>query len=138
MAGTRATGLASRNFAIADGVQPGPENTNCNCSDAPDVSTVERPVRGKRVCTHCETRVQARMTPHIIDKGTLSSGNRRRHDALESRSDQLEAKDFHPSRCSAVSLQNPGERAAGELTPRSVLKISDLPYFAIASSTASV
>jgi hypothetical protein len=37
-----------------------------------------------------------------------------------------------------VFEQQAGERAAGELTPWSVLNISGLPYFAIASSTASV
>lgn len=86
MAGIRATGLASRNFAVADSVQQEPENTICNCSYAlervgedvaeklgyaPDVSTVERHGRGKWDCAHCETRVQARVTPHIIDKGIL-------------------------------------------------------------------
>lgn len=84
MPGTRATGLASRNFAIVDGVQPRPENTNCSYAlervgedvaeklgYAPDVFTVERHVRGKWVCTHCETRVQASLTPHVIDKGIL-------------------------------------------------------------------
>jgi transposase len=86
VAGTRAPELASRNFAIDDRVQPGPENTNCNYSNAlervgedvaeklgyrPNVVTVERHMRGKWICTHSETRVHARVTPHIIDKGIL-------------------------------------------------------------------
>ena len=36
---------------------------------APGVFTVERHVRGKWVCAHCETLIQAPVAPHIIDKG---------------------------------------------------------------------
>ena len=36
---------------------------------APGVFSVERHVRGKWVCSHCETLVQAPVAPHIIDKG---------------------------------------------------------------------
>jgi transposase len=38
------------------------------------VFTVERHVRGKWVCTHCETLVQAPVAPHIIDKGLPTAG----------------------------------------------------------------
>jgi transposase len=66
-----------------------PENTICNCGCAlkrigedvsekldytPGVFTVERHVRGKWVCTHCETLVQAPLAPHIIDKGIPTTG----------------------------------------------------------------
>jgi transposase len=61
-----------------------PENTTCSCGCAlkrigedvaekldyvPGVFTVERHVRGKWVCAHCETLIQAPVAPHIIDKG---------------------------------------------------------------------
>ena len=36
--------------------------------------TAERHVRGKRVCTHCETLVLAPVVPHIIGKGIPTSG----------------------------------------------------------------
>ena len=66
-----------------------PENTTCGCGCAlerigedvaekldyaPGVFTVERHVRGKWVCKHCETLVQAPVAPHIIDKGLPTSG----------------------------------------------------------------
>jgi transposase len=66
-----------------------PENITCSCGCtlkrigedvaekldyAPGVFTVERHVRGKWVCTHCETLVQAPVAPHIIDKGIPTSG----------------------------------------------------------------
>jgi transposase len=41
---------------------------------APGVFTVERHVRGKWVCAHCETLVQAPVAPHIIDKGIPTTG----------------------------------------------------------------
>ena len=66
-----------------------PANTTCNCGCAlkrigedvaekldyvPGVFTVERHVRGKWVCTECETLVQAPVAPHIIDKGIPTAG----------------------------------------------------------------
>lgn len=66
-----------------------PENTHCGCGCqlkrigedvaekldyAPGVFTVERHVRGKWVCTKCETLVQAPVAPHIIDKGIPTTG----------------------------------------------------------------
>ena len=66
-----------------------PQNTTCACGCAlerigedvaekldyaPGVFTVERHVRGKWVCTHCETLVQAPVAPHIIDKGIPTTG----------------------------------------------------------------
>ena len=66
-----------------------PENTTCACGCAlkrigedvaekldyaPGVFTVERHVRGKWVCAHCESLVQAPVAPHIIDKGIPTSG----------------------------------------------------------------
>jgi len=58
-----------------------PENTTCGCGCllkrigedvaekldyAPGVFTVERHVRGKWVCTKCETLVQAAVAPHLL------------------------------------------------------------------------
>ena len=66
-----------------------PENTTCGCGCAmkrigedvaekldyqPGVFTVERHIRGKWVCAHCETLVQAPVAPHIIDKGLPTAG----------------------------------------------------------------
>jgi len=66
-----------------------PENTTCSCGCAlkrigedvsqkldyvPGVFTVERHVRGKWVCAHCQTLVQAPVAPHIIDKGIPTTG----------------------------------------------------------------
>src|ERR1022692_4611436 len=66
-----------------------PDNTTCHCGCAlkrigedvaekldyvPGVFTVERHVRGKWVCTECETLVQAPVAPHIIDKGIPTTG----------------------------------------------------------------
>jgi transposase len=66
-----------------------PENTTCSCGCklerigedvaekldyTPGVFTVERHVRGKWVCAHCESLVQAPVAPHIIDKGIPTTG----------------------------------------------------------------
>ena len=66
-----------------------PESTTCGCGCAmkrigedvaekldyqPGVFTVERHIRGKWVCTRCETLVQAPVAPHIIDKGIPTTG----------------------------------------------------------------
>jgi transposase len=66
-----------------------PESTTCGCGCAmrrigedvaekldyqPGVFTVERHIRGKWVCAHCETLVQAPVAPHIIDKGIPTTG----------------------------------------------------------------
>jgi len=66
-----------------------PDSTTCRCGCAlkrigedvaekldyqPGVFTVERHVRGKWVCTQCETLVQAPVPPHIIDKGIPTTG----------------------------------------------------------------
>jgi transposase len=66
-----------------------PELTTCGCGCqlrrigedvaekldyAPGVFTVERHIRGKWVCTKCETLVQAPVAPHIIDKGIPTTG----------------------------------------------------------------
>lgn len=40
----------------------------------PGVFTVERHIRGKWVCDHCETLTQAPMPAHIIDKGIPTTG----------------------------------------------------------------
>ncbi len=66
-----------------------PANATCSCGCAlkrigedvaekldyePGVFTVERHVRGKWICTECETLVQAPVAPHIIDKGIPTAG----------------------------------------------------------------
>src|SRR5581483_5389493 len=66
-----------------------PEHTQCSCGCAlerigEDVSekldyapgqfSVERHVRGKWVCRHCETLIQAPVAPHILDKGIPTAG----------------------------------------------------------------
>lgn len=40
----------------------------------PGVFSVERHIRGKWVCAHCETLVQAPVPPHVIDKGLPTTG----------------------------------------------------------------
>ena len=66
-----------------------PDDTACSCGCqlkrigedvaekldyVPGVFTVERHIRGKWVCGHCETLVQAPVAPHIIDKGIPTTG----------------------------------------------------------------
>jgi transposase len=66
-----------------------PESTACRCGCAmkrigqdvaekldyrPGIFTVERHIRGKWVCSRCETLVQAPVAPHIIDKGIPTTG----------------------------------------------------------------
>jgi transposase len=66
-----------------------PQSTTCTCGCQlqrigedvaekldyqPGVFTVERHVRGKWVCAHCETLIQAPVAPHIIDKGIPTAG----------------------------------------------------------------
>jgi transposase len=66
-----------------------PDSTTCRCGCqlkrigedvaekldyAPGVFTVERHIRGKWVCTKCETLVQAPVPAHIIDKGIPTTG----------------------------------------------------------------
>jgi transposase len=66
-----------------------PESTVCGCGCQmqrmgedvaekldyqPGVFTVERHVRGKWVCRHCETLVQAPVPAHVIDKGIPTAG----------------------------------------------------------------
>ena len=66
-----------------------PESTVCGCGCQmqrmgedvaekldyqPGVFTVERHVRGKWVCRHCETLVQAPVPAHVIDKGIPTTG----------------------------------------------------------------
>jgi transposase len=66
-----------------------PESTTCRCGCQmkrigediaekldyqPGVFTVERHVRGKWVCSHCQTLAQAPVAPHIIDKGMPTAG----------------------------------------------------------------
>ncbi len=66
-----------------------PEHTACICGCqlkrigqdvaekldyVPGVFTVERHIRGKWVCTQCETLVQAPVPAHIIDKGIPTTG----------------------------------------------------------------
>ena len=70
-------------------IQHEPDNTQCSCGCAmkrigedvsekldytPGVFTVERHVRGKWVCTECETLIQAPVPPHVIDKGIPTTG----------------------------------------------------------------
>jgi transposase len=66
-----------------------PSSTVCSCGCAlkrigedvsekldyvPGVFSVERHVRGKWVCTRCETLIQAPVPPHVIDKGLPTTG----------------------------------------------------------------
>jgi len=66
-----------------------PENTTCGCGCQlkrigqdvaekldyqPGVFTVERHIRGKWVCTQCETLIQAPVPAHVIDKGIPTAG----------------------------------------------------------------
>jgi transposase len=66
-----------------------PEHTRCGCGCSlerigedvseklhylPGVFEVERHIRGKWVCRHCETLIQAPVPPHIIDKGIPTAG----------------------------------------------------------------
>lgn len=66
-----------------------PANVTCSCGCGlirigedvaekldyvPSVSTVERHIRDKWVCSDCETVVQAPVAPHIIDKGIPTTG----------------------------------------------------------------
>jgi len=66
-----------------------PDSTRCGCGCAlkrigedvaekldyvPGIFTVERHVRGKWVCTQCQTLVQAPVPPHVIDKGLPTTG----------------------------------------------------------------
>jgi transposase len=66
-----------------------PHETTCRCGCAlqrigedvaekldyvPGVFTVERHIRGKWVCTKCETLVQAPVPAHVIDKGIPTAG----------------------------------------------------------------
>ena len=66
-----------------------PQDTQCHCGCqmkrigedvaekldyTPGVFTVERHVRGKWVCKHCETLTQAPVPAHIIDKGLYTTG----------------------------------------------------------------
>ncbi len=66
-----------------------PESTACTCGCTlkrigedvaekldytPGVFTVERHIRGKWVCAHCETLIQAPVPAHVIDKGIPTAG----------------------------------------------------------------
>jgi transposase len=66
-----------------------PESTVCGCGCtlkrigedvaekldyAPGIFTVERHIRGKWVCSQCETLVQAPVPAHVIDKGLPTTG----------------------------------------------------------------
>jgi transposase len=66
-----------------------PDNTVCGCGNGmkrigqdvsekldyqPGVFTVERHVRGKWACAHCQKLVQAPVAPHIINKGIPTAG----------------------------------------------------------------
>jgi transposase len=70
-------------------VQHEPLSTECSCGCqmkrigqdvsekldyVPGVFTVERHVRGKWACAHCQKLVQAPVAPHIIDKGIPTAG----------------------------------------------------------------
>jgi transposase len=70
-------------------VHYGPQNTTCACGCAmkrigqdiaerldyePGVFTVERHVRGKWACVHCQKLVQAPVPAHVIDKGIPTAG----------------------------------------------------------------
>jgi len=66
-----------------------PDSTECGCGSpmkrigedvsekldyVPGVFSVERHVRGKWVCAHCQTLVQAPVPAHVIDKGLPTAG----------------------------------------------------------------
>jgi len=66
-----------------------PDNTQCGCGCqlkrigedvsekldyAPGTFTVERHIRGKWVCGHCDTLIQAPVPAHVIDKGLPTTG----------------------------------------------------------------
>jgi transposase len=66
-----------------------PEDTQCSCGCGmerigedvsekldytPGVFEVERHIRGKWVCRHCERLIQAPVAPHVIDKGIPTAG----------------------------------------------------------------
>ena len=66
-----------------------PENTQCRCGCqlkrigedssekldyTPGVFSVEQHIRGKWICTDCETLTQAPVPPHVIDKGLPTTG----------------------------------------------------------------
>ena len=66
-----------------------PESTECSCGcqmkrigqdvsekldDEPGVFIVDRHVRGKWACAHCQKLVQAPVAAHIIDKGIPTAG----------------------------------------------------------------
>lgn len=66
-----------------------PDNTQCRCGCqlkrigedisekldyVPGEFTVERHIRGKWACEHCETLIQAPVAPHVIDKGISTTG----------------------------------------------------------------
>ncbi|MCB1805647.1 MAG: IS66 family transposase [Candidatus Competibacteraceae bacterium] len=66
-----------------------PDHTHCRCGCAlkrigedisekldyvPGTFTVERHIRGKWVCEHCETLIQAPVPPQVIDKGIPTTG----------------------------------------------------------------
>jgi len=70
-------------------IQHEPENTVCTCGCqlkrigedvaekldyAPGNFSVERHVRGKWVCTHCQTLIQAPVPAQVIDKGLATAG----------------------------------------------------------------
>ena len=70
-------------------VHHAPQNTACACGCAmkrigqdvaerldyePGVFTVERHVRGKWACAHCQKLVQAPVPAHVIDKGIPTAG----------------------------------------------------------------
>ncbi|WP_428776520.1 IS66 family transposase [Vibrio sp.] len=70
-------------------IQHEPDNTTCSCGCTlkrigedisekldyqPGTFTVERHVRGKWACEHCETLIQAPVPAQVIDKGVPTSG----------------------------------------------------------------